>query len=109
MRSADIAALPSYYREGMPRFLLEAAASGLPLVASDIPANRTVVKPGVNGVLVPPPDTRELAAAPVSLARAPEQRSSYGAASREIAEGELSNERVQQAHVELYRRLGVLA
>ena len=52
LNQASLAVLPSYH-EGLPMFLLEAAASGLPLVASDIPGNRLVVKEGLNGELVP--------------------------------------------------------
>src|SRR5262249_22502931 len=48
LRSVDVVALPSYYGEGVPRILIEAAASGLPLVATDKPGCREIVRHGVN-------------------------------------------------------------
>lgn len=58
----DVFCLPSH-REGFPRAAMEAAASGLPVVASDIRGCRQVVDPGVTGALVPPQDPGALAAA----------------------------------------------
>jgi glycosyltransferase involved in cell wall biosynthesis len=60
---SDVFVLPSYYREGVPRVLLEAGAMGLPLIATDMPGCRDVVKHGTNGLLVPPRDAKALAAA----------------------------------------------
>jgi len=51
----QVAILPSY-REGLPKALLEAAACGRPLVASDVPGCREIVRPGKTGLLVPPRD-----------------------------------------------------
>jgi glycosyltransferase involved in cell wall biosynthesis len=56
---ADVFVLPSE-REGMPLVLLEALAAGLPIVATDIPGNRDVVRPGRTGLLVPPSDPARL-------------------------------------------------
>jgi glycosyltransferase involved in cell wall biosynthesis len=53
LAEANIACLPSY-REGLPTILIEAAAAGLPLVATDVPGCREVVREGRNGLLVPP-------------------------------------------------------
>jgi glycosyltransferase involved in cell wall biosynthesis len=66
LAAADIFALPTYYREGIPRVLLEAAASGLGLIATDTPGCREVVLDGQTGLTVPPRD-------PLSLARAIER------------------------------------
>jgi len=84
LREVDIVALPSYH-EGLPKALLEAAASGLPLIASDIAGCRPVVVPGENGLLVPPRDAGALAAAVESLADDPELRERFGARSRQFA------------------------
>ena len=62
LRDVDAVALPSY-REGLPKTLIEAAASGLPLVTTDAPGCREVVSHGVTGLLVPIRDARSLAAA----------------------------------------------
>ncbi|MCL6553562.1 MAG: glycosyltransferase family 4 protein [Firmicutes bacterium] len=92
----DRAALPAWYQradlfvfpsfaEGMPNALLEALASGLPLVASDIPGARELVTPGVNGLLVPPGDPAALAAALAALLADPARRVAMGQASRRLA------------------------
>ena len=60
---SDLFVLPTYYREGVPRVLLEAGATGLPIVTTDMPGCRDVVKNGWNGLLVPPSDVKALAAA----------------------------------------------
>lgn len=82
---SDLFVLPSFYREGIPRVLIEAAAMGLPLVAVDGPGSRDVVEDGVNGVLVPPKDSAAIADAVLRLARAPELRARFGQRSRERA------------------------
>ena len=55
-RRAAIAVLPSTYGEGVPKALLEAAACARPMVASDMPGCREVVRHGETGLLVPPRD-----------------------------------------------------
>lgn len=82
---SDVFVLPSFYREGIPRVLIEAAATGLPLIAVDGPGSREVVEDGVNGVLVPPRDSAAIAEAVLCLARAPELRARLGERSRERA------------------------
>lgn len=54
LQQASAVVLPSYYREGVPRVLLEGLASGLPLITTDMPGCRDVVAPGLNGFVVPP-------------------------------------------------------
>ena len=72
LNSVDVMALPSYYREGVPRCLIEGAASGLALVTTDLPGCREVVtRDGVEGLRVAPRDPRSLAAA---LARLDDDR-----------------------------------
>ncbi len=62
LRSGDVMALPSYYREGVPKSLIEGAASGLALVTTDLPGCREVVtQHGVDGLHVPPRDAEALA------------------------------------------------
>ncbi|MGB0210108.1 MAG: glycosyltransferase family 4 protein [Ilumatobacteraceae bacterium] len=84
LREVEIVVLPSYH-EGLPKALLEAAASGLPLIASDIAGCRPVVVPGQNGLLVPPRDAGALAAVVESLATDAELRARFGARSRRLA------------------------
>ena len=61
--SSHVFVLPSYYREGLPRTILEALATGRPVITTDMPGCRDPIQPEVNGLLVPPRDTLALAAA----------------------------------------------
>ena len=103
LRDADVAVLPSYH-EGLPKVLLEAAASGLPLIATDIPGCRPVVHPGVNGELVPVRSVDELAAAIGRLVDDGDLRRRYGARSRRLAVERFSVDRVAGRFVDLYER-----
>lgn len=105
MAIADIVVLPTYYREGLPRVLIEAAAMGRPLVATDAPGCRDVVKHGVNGFLVPPRDSGALAESIEKLLENPEQRARFGAASRSLAVRNLSDQKVTRLLVDLYKEL----
>ena len=83
---ADCVALPSY-REGTPRTLLEAAAMGRPLVATDVPGCREVVEDGVNGLLCKPFDAQDLADKMESMLQMrPEQRAEMGRLGRDKME-----------------------
>lgn len=101
---AHIAVLPSR-REGLPKSLLEAAACGRPLVATDVPGCRQIARPGVNAILVPPDDAEALAEAIGALAQDAALRRRYGAASRRMAEEEFSAARIGRDIVSLYDRL----
>ena len=101
---AHVAVLPSR-REGLPKSLLEAAACGRPMVATDVPGCREVAIPGETGLLVPPDDPGALAAAIETLARAPELRARFGRAARRLAEQRFAEDAIGRAVVELYRRL----
>lgn len=63
IRRADCIVLPSYYREGTPRSLLEGAAMGRPLITTDMPGCRDVVNDGESGYLCRPRDADDLTAA----------------------------------------------
>jgi glycosyltransferase involved in cell wall biosynthesis len=80
----DIFVLPSH-REGLPRVLIEAAAMGLPCVATDIRGCREVVAPGRSGLLVPPRDAGALARAISALLAAPDWAGVLGREGRRIA------------------------
>lgn len=79
LRAADIFTLPSH-REGMPRSIIEAMLTGLPVVATDIRGSREEVVHDQTGLLVPVRDTETLAAALQSLVEAPDLRARLGAA-----------------------------
>jgi glycosyltransferase involved in cell wall biosynthesis len=102
---AHVAVLPSRGGEGLPLSLLEAAACGRPLVATDSPGCREIARAGVNAILVPVDDVEALAAALARLAADAGLRARYGAASRHLAETEFSGARIGRDIVALYRRL----
>jgi len=86
LAAADCVVLPSYYREGTPRSLLEASAMGKPLIAADSVGTREPVVDGVNGFLCRPRDPDDLAARMIAfLELSEERRSGMGEASRRIA------------------------
>ncbi len=93
MALMDVFVLPSW-REGMPRSAIEAAASGLPLVLTDIRGCREVVRDGVEGLLVPVRDPRRLADAISRLLDDPALRRRLGTAARERAEERFDERRV---------------
>jgi len=103
-RAAHIAVLPSR-REGLPKSLLEAAAMGRPLVATDVPGCREIAKDGVNALLVPPDNAAALARALEQLAGDAALRHRFGAASRALVESDLAAAAVGAATVALYRAL----
>ena len=99
-----IAVLPSR-REGLPKALLEAAAAGRPLIATDVPGCREVAVEGDNAKLVPVDDAGALAAALSLLATDVDLRRKMGAASRRMVESDMSAEAVAKATVDVYKRL----
>jgi glycosyltransferase involved in cell wall biosynthesis len=104
LASATIVLLPSY-REGLPKVLLEAAACGKPLIATDVPGCRDIVTHGVNGLLVPARDATALTTAIDSLLRDSSLRAAMGMAGREGVVRAFSVEKVAGQVVALYREL----
>jgi glycosyltransferase involved in cell wall biosynthesis len=102
---AHIAALASRGGEGIPMTLLEAAACGRPLIATDVPGCREIAHPGINALLVPVGAIEALADAMERLARDAALRWQFGNASRMLVESDLSAERVGTRTVALYREL----
>lgn len=87
LAASDIFVLPTMYREGIPRALLEAACMCLPIVTTDSPGCNDVVQDGVNGFLTPVGDADAVTHAVQTLVDQPALRHQYGQASRErIAE-----------------------
>ena len=104
MALMDVFVLPSW-REGLPRSAIEAAASGLPLVLTDIRGCREVARDGVEGFLVPVRDPVRLADAVLRLLEDPELRRRMGAAARRRAEEAFDERRVVSTVVAATRRL----
>jgi glycosyltransferase involved in cell wall biosynthesis len=103
-RSCHVAVLPSH-REGLPVSLLEAAACGRPLVATDAPGCREIVREGQTGLTVPIENPTALAEALQRLAQSPELRARYGAAARQLVVDKLSAKIIGSSIVALYDRL----
>lgn len=102
--ACHIAVLPSY-REGLPKSLIEAAASGRAVVTTDVPGCRDAIEPGKTGLLVPVRDAPALADAIARLVEDAALRQSMGEAGRKLAESEFDIRRVARVHVELYEAL----
>ena len=89
---ADCVVLPSYYREGVPRVLLEAAAMGKPLIAADSIGTREPVRDGINGYLCKPRDAQDLADKIIRfICLSDDKKKAMGMDSRKIAENEYSD------------------
>src|SRR5262249_4695877 len=97
----DVYALLSY-REGFPRSAMEAAACGLPIVATDIRGCRQVVLDGVTGLLVPRADAESAARALIALVTDPERRAAMAQAAADRARAEFDQERVIRITLDAY-------
>jgi glycosyltransferase involved in cell wall biosynthesis len=102
---SHIVCLPSYYGEGVPRALIEAAACGRPIVTADTPGCREVVRHGMNGLLVPPRAAAALADALRELLLDRERCEAMGRRGRELAVAEFSVEHVVEATLDVYAGL----
>ena len=104
-RDADIAVLASRGGEGLPRALLEAAACGRPIITTDVPGCRDLVRSGTEGLVVPPGDPRALADALEKLALDPELRRRMGAAARARILAGYTEEQIADTVVRLYDKV----
>lgn len=102
---SDIYVLPSYYREGVPRTILEAMAMGLPVITTDAPGCRETVIDGQNGFLIPPREVQALVRALNSLIDSVELRTRMGKRSRELAVERFSSEKIVDQYLSLYNQL----
>lgn len=100
-----IVCLPSYYREGVPRVLIEAASCGRPIVTTDAPGCREIVREGENGLLVPPQDSLALTNALLKLIRNKKMREAMGKRGRAMVEKEFSMQCVLSSTMDVYDEL----
>lgn len=103
---AHVVCLPTYYGEGVPKVLIEAAACGRPIVTTDTPGCRDIVRQGDNGLLVPPRNVAALAEALELLISQPLLRSQMGARGRARVEAEFGVDAVVGQTLEIYAELG---
>jgi len=104
-KRSNLVCLPTYYGEGLPKVLIEAAASGRASITTDIPGCNDVVKDKVNGLLIPPKDVKALVRSILFLMDNPRMRKKMGLAGRSIAEQEFSSKLVNQKTIALYQGL----
>lgn len=104
---ADLLLFPSYYREGVPRAIMEAAATGLPTVAFDVPGVREAVCDGETGRLVPARDVDALTVGVEELLADPDRRHVLGRGARELAESAFDIRAIHAAYLDVYRELGM--
>lgn len=104
LAQCHLVCLPSY-REGLPKSLIEAAAAGKPIVTTDVPGCREVVRDGDNGLLVPPGNSCALADALARLIENPRLRQDMGARGRLLAEQEFGLEAVIRQTLEIYHEV----
>jgi len=114
VRRAAIVALPCVVEEdgnqdALPTVLLEAAACGVPAVASRVAGVPEIVRDGVTGRLVEPGDAEALADAIASLMSSPHRRARMGAAARRRAESKFDRRRASLALARLFARSGIPA
>jgi glycosyltransferase involved in cell wall biosynthesis len=102
---ANLVCLPFRGGEGIPKALMEAAASGRAIVATDVPGCREIVRQGINGLLVPPRNATALAEAIEKLLKDSAMRSRMATLGREIAVNEFSEETVVHQTLALYREM----
>ncbi|MGE0549000.1 MAG: glycosyltransferase family 4 protein [Kofleriaceae bacterium] len=102
--NAHIAVLPSR-REGLPKSMLEAAACGRPMIATDAPGCREVVIPGETGRLVPVDNAPALATAIAELAESTQLRHQFGTAARRLVENRFGSVAIASQTVALYEAL----
>lgn len=100
--ACHLVCLPSYYREGVPKALIEAASTGRAIVTCDVPGCREIVVHGLSGHLCTPQDVVNLADMLEPLLRDGALRRRMGAAGRQRVEAEFSNEVVLKATSDLY-------
>lgn len=102
---AHIVCLPTYYGEGLPKALIEAAACGRALVAADMPGSREIVRHEETGLLVPPKDAHALAEALKRLIEDKPLRERLGKNASQAARNEFSQEKVAEQTLSVYREL----
>jgi len=107
LASATIVVLPSYYGEGIPKILIEAAACGRAVITTDHPGCRDAIEEWVTGLLVPVRDAEALASSILSLLDDPMRCGEMGLAGRKRAEERFDLRQVVAEHLRIYEELSV--
>lgn len=108
LEKTDVFLFPSYYREGVPRVLLEAASAEVPAVAFDLPGMREAIKHEETGYLVSSRDTGALTAHVLLLLKDKNLRLSMGKAARENARKRFDIRNISLQYLRIYKELGLI-
>jgi len=103
--NSHIVCLPSYYGEGLPKALIEAAAASRAVVTTDTPGCRDAIIPNKTGLLVPARNPKKLSEAIQWLIEHSEERIEMGKAGRNLAIKEYSIENIVNNHIKIYKEL----
>ncbi len=106
--NSDVVVLPSYYPEGVPRSLIEAAAKGKPIITTNTPGCKEVVVDGVNGFFSSPKDVESLANCMLKFIREPELINKMGIESRKRAVDIFDEEKILEKTAGVYKKAGAL-
>jgi glycosyltransferase involved in cell wall biosynthesis len=104
IQKCDIFVFPSYYGEGLPKVLIEAAACGIAIITTDHPGCRDAVEPS-SGILIPIQNHLALIKAIVSLIENPKKIKKMGMSGRRLAEREFDIKNVVDRHIGIYSEL----
>jgi glycosyltransferase involved in cell wall biosynthesis len=107
LSATSVFVLPSFYREGVPRVLLEAASCGVPVVTTDVPGCREAVMDGQTGRLIPPEDSLALAEAISEILEDHRTRDQMGASGRKFVEKQFDIRVVTKRYLDVYRDIGL--
>ena len=105
LKQSHIMAFPSYYKEGLPKSLIEATAIGRPIITTNSIGCKETVEDGYNGYLIPIKDSATLAEKLEILIEDKELRNRMGQNSRNLAERDFSLDNVIEKHLEIYKEL----
>lgn len=104
---SNMVVLPSYYGEGLPKILIEAAACGKPVITSDHQGCRDAIIPDKTGILVPIKNSKALTKAVNKLLNSPELCEEMGKAGRKLAISKFDIQDVISKHLEIYSELNI--
>jgi len=105
LSEADIFVLPSYYREGVPRSILEALSVGMPIITTLMPGCKETVDEGKNGFLIPPEELEPLITAMTYFVKNPSQIAVMGKESRKLAENKFDVHKINKQLLTIIREV----
>lgn len=103
LRTIDIVALPTNRREGVPRILVEAAASGASLIATNIGGCADIVQHRINGFIIKQNSIKDLVSAIEKFIENEKLLEQYSVASKEIVRNEMNSEYVANEYMKIYK------